>query len=165
MKPRYVVPTALPQQPNTGSTVDIYATIRRALLAYVSPQGERLRLLIGEPERVFVRSQPSPVVFPYLTLTLTRTSDAAYNGYRETATLEVQAIGRPESQLPVVESVMDLVDQCLTGYTEARAGLMVARSRRRYTVPVFQSPADDQTVQVVSLYEMYLWPNVLTSRA
>lgn len=165
MKPRYVVPTALTQQPNTGSTVDIYATIRRALLAYTSPQGERLRLLIGDPERVYVRSQPSPVVFPYLTLTLTRSSDAAYNGYRETALLEVQAIGRPESQLPVIESAMDLVDQCLTGYTEAMSGLMVSRSRRRYTVPVFQSPADDQTVQVVSTYDMFLWPVVLTSRA
>jgi hypothetical protein len=164
-KPRYVVPTSVSQQPRSSSTVEIYATIRRALLDYESPQGERLRQFIGEPERIYVRSQPSPAVFPYLTLTLTRTSDAAYNGYRETALLEVQAIGQPESQLPIVESAMDVVDQCLTAYTQAVGGLMVGRSRTRTTVPVFQTPADNQTVSVLATYQLYLWPQVLTSRA
>ena len=165
MKPRYLVPSVLGQTPASGSTVDIYATIRRALLAYTSPQGERLRQYIGDPERIYVRAQPSPAVFPYLTLLMTRTSDASYNGYRETALLEVQAIGQPESQLPLVESAMDIVDQCLTAYTEPLNGLTVSRSRTRQTVPVFQTPADNQTVSVLCTYVMYLWPNVLTSRA
>ena len=87
------------------------------MLDYETPQGETLARFVGEPPRVYVRAAPTNVVFPYLTLRLTRTSLAAYNGYRETALLEVQAIGKPESQLPLVESAMDLVDQCLTAYT------------------------------------------------
>lgn len=164
IKPRYVVPGSL-ATPSTNSTVQIYATIREALLAYVSPQGEMLReLMVNEP-RIYVRAQPEPAVFPYLTLLLNRTSEAAYNGYRETALLEVQGLGKPESQLPLVESMMDLVDQCLTGMTFNASGLMVGRSRTRATVPLFTTPAESQTVAVVSTFTLYLWPVVLTSRA
>ena len=111
-----------------------------------------------------VRSAPDGVLFPYITLLLSRTSLAAYNGYRETAQLEVQAIGRPESQLPLVESAMDLVDQCLTAYTNPSSGLIVGRSRTRNTVPMFSDPADSTVVAVLATYELYLWPTVLTSR-
>lgn len=163
-KPRYVVPNSL-AIPSSASTVQIYATIRQGLLEYESPQGERLSDFVGQTPRVYVRSQPEPAVFPYLTLLLNRTSQASYNGYRETALVEVQAIGKPESQLPLVESAMDLVDQCLTAWTDARAGLTVGRSRTRATVPMFSTPAESQTVGVVATYELYLWPSVLTSRA
>ena len=163
-KPRYVVPGSL-KVPSTASTVQIYATIRQALLDYVSPQGEMLRELMADEPRVYVRSQPEPAVFPYLTLVLNRTSEAAYNGYRETALLEVQAIGKPESQLPLVETMMDLVDQCLTAYTFNASGLVVSRSRTRSTIPLFSTPAESQTVGVVATYTLYLWPVVLTSRA
>jgi hypothetical protein len=163
-KPRYVVPGSL-KTPSTLSTVQIYATIRRALLEYQSPQGEMLREIVGEEPRVYVRAQTEPPVFPYLTLLLNRTSDAAYNGYRETALLEVQAIGKPESQLPLIESAMDLVDQCMTAYTAPESGLMVGRSRNRYTLPLFTTPAESQTVGVVATYNLFLWPAVLTSRA
>lgn len=162
-KPRYVVPGSL-VTPATGSTVAIYGTIRQHLIDYVSPQDEKLIDIIGDPPRVYVRAQPEPPVFPYLTLLLSRTSSAAYNGYRETATLEVQAIGKPESQLPLVESAMDLVDQCLTSFTYATDGLMVGRSRSRSTIPLFTDPAESATVGVVASYELYLWPAVLTSR-
>jgi hypothetical protein len=163
-KPRYVVPGSVPT-PSTLSTVQIYATIRKALLEYRSPQDEMLRELVGDEPRIYVRAQPEPPVFPYLTLLLNRTSDAAYNGYRETAILEVQAIGKPESQLPLVESAMDLVDQCLTAYTAPESGLVVGRSRNRYTLPFFTTPAESQTVGVVATYNLFLWPVALTSRA
>jgi hypothetical protein len=164
-KPRYAVPGST-ATPSSNSTVQIYATIRRGLLDYRSPQGEMLTELIGQESRIYVRSQPEPAVFPYMTLLLNRTSLAAYNGYRETALLEVQAIGKPESQLPLIESAMDIVDQCLTSWTDARAGgLTIGRSRTRATVPMFSTPAESQTVGVVATYELYLWPTVLTSRA
>lgn len=163
-KPRYVVPNST-ATPSTASTVQIYATIRKALLDYTSPQGEMVRDFVGEEPRIYVRSQPEPPVFPYITLRMDRTSLAAYNGYRETALLEVQAIGKPESQLPLVESVMDLVDQCLTAYTAPQSGLIVGRSRTRQTVPMFTSPAESSTVGVLSTFELFLWPLVLTSRA
>lgn len=162
--PRYVVPGSL-ATPSSGSTVQIYATIRQALLTYTSPAGERLDDLLGEPVRLYVRAQPEPPIFPYVTLLLSRTSDAAYNGYRETAVLEVQAIGKPESQLPLVESAMDIIDQCLTAYTDPRAGLVVGRSRTRATVPLFTTPAESSTVGVIATYQLFLWPSVLTSRA
>jgi hypothetical protein len=162
--PRAVVPNAL-KLPSTLSTVQIYGTIRQALLDYLSPQRETLRVLFDAEPRIYVRAQPEPAVFPYLTLLLNRTSQASYNGYRETALLEVQALGKPESQLPLVESIMDLVDQCLTAYTAPESGLIVARSRTRATVPLFTTPAESQTVGVVSTYTLYLWPAVLTSRA
>lgn len=162
-KPKYVLPNTL-AKPSTASTVQIYATIRQAMLDYTSPQGERLRDIIGTPERVYVRAAPTTVTFPYLSLLLNRTSLTAYNGYRETALLEVQAIGKPESQLPLIESAMDLVDQCLTGYLYNTDGIMVGRSRNRNTVPMLTDPAESAIVSVVASYELYLWPAVLTSR-
>jgi hypothetical protein len=161
-KPRYVVPGTL-RTPSTSSTVALYATIRATLLAYTSPQGERLTDLIGDPPRLFVRAQPEPVVFPYLTLLLSRTSLAEYNGYRETLSLEVQAMGRPDIQLPTIESAMDIVDQCLTGFTYASDGLMVSRARTRQTIPQFTSPAEQTVVGVIATYTMYAWPALLTS--
>lgn len=151
------------EKPSTASTVQIYATIREAMLDYVSSDNERLAQFVNE--RVYVRSQPNPAVFPYMTLLLNRTSLPAYNGYRETALLEVQAIGKPESQLPLIETAMDIVDQCLTGYSDARSGLMVGRSRNRQTVPMFTDPAESSVVSVVATYELFLWPRVLTVRA
>lgn len=150
--------------PSTSSTVQIYSTFRKAIMDYQSPQGERLSDFIGQPERVYVRAAPTNVIFPYITLLLNRTSLTAYNGYRETALLEVQAIGKPESQLPLVESAMDLIDQCLTGYLYNTDGIMVGRSRTRNTVPLFTDPAESAIVSVVATYELYLWPQVLTSR-
>jgi hypothetical protein len=164
-KPRYVVPGSLNKRQATNSTVQIYATLRQALLDYVSPQQEMLREIVGDPPRIYVRSAPDGVVFPYLTLLLSRTSQAAYNGYREQATLEVQALGRPESQLPLVETAMDVVDQCLTSYTNPTQGLIVGRSRTRSTIPLFTDPAESTVVGVVATYDLFLWPTVLTSRA
>ena len=122
--------------PSTASTVQIYSTLRKAMLNYQSPQGERLKDFIGSPERVYVRAAPTNVVFPYLTLLLNRTSLTAYNGYRETALFDVSAIGKPESQLPLIESAMDIVDQCLTGYLYNTDGIMVGRSRTRRVLPI-----------------------------
>lgn len=160
--PKYVVPNSLPV-PSTASTVQLYATLHDTLLAYEGPSGDTLETYVGE--RVYIRAAPAQPVFPYLTLRLDRTSLAAYNGYRETAILEVQAIGKPESQLPLVESAMDLVDQCLTGLTDARSGLMASRSRNRQTIPMLTDPADSAVVAVVANYELFLWPRVLTARA
>lgn len=164
-KPRYVVPTSLDLTKATNSTVQIYATLRQALVDYVSPQGDILRTFVGQPERIYVRSAPDGVLFPYITLLLSRTSLSAFNGYRETAVLEVQAMGKPESQLPLVESAMDIVDQCLTAYTKPTDGLVVGRSRTRQTVPLFSDPAESAVVGVVASYDLLLWPTVLTSRA
>ena len=160
--PTSVVPGSL-ELPSTASTTQIYATIRQVLLEYVSPDNSRLSNLIHD--RLWVRSPYANAVFPYVTIRLDRTSLAAYNGYRETAVLEVQAVGKPESQLPLVESIMDIIDQCLTAYTDARSGLMVGRSRTRQTVPMLTDPADESVVAVIATYDLFLWPRVLTSRA
>lgn len=162
--PRAVVPGRV-VTPSTASTVQIYATIRQALLDYVTPGGARLADYVGASPRVYVRTQPDPPTFPYLTLLLSRTSLSAYNGYREIAQLEVQCIGKPESQLPLVETAMDIVDQCLTAYTQPTRGLMVGRSRTRQTLPMFSDPAESATAGVIATYDLYLWPQVLTSRA
>lgn len=160
--PKYVVPNSL-ALPSSASTVGIYATIRDRLLAYEGPSGDQLGDYVGD--RVYVRAAPAEPVFPYLTLRLDRTSLTAYNGYRETAILEVQAIGKPESQIALVESAMDLVDQCLTAYLDARSGIQVGRSRTRQTIPMMTDPADSAVVGVVGNYEFFLWPRVLTDRA
>jgi hypothetical protein len=161
-KPRFATAGAI-QTPSTASTVQIYSTIRKALLDYVSTDNQRLAQFVND--RIYVRSMPTPVQFPYITMLLNRTSLTAYNGYRETVLLEVQAIGKPESQLPLIESAMDIVDQCLTAYTDARSGIMVGRSRNRQTVPMFSDPADASVVGIIATYEFYLWPRVLTARA
>ena len=161
-KPRSATAGAI-KTPSTASTVQIYSTIRKALLDYVSTDNQRLAQFVND--RIYVRSMPNPVQFPYITMLLNRTSLTAYNGYRETVLLEVQAIGKPESQLPLIESAMDIVDQCLTAYTDARSGIMVGRSRNRQTVPMFSDPADSSVVGIIATYEFYLWPRVLTARA
>lgn len=163
-KPTATVPGAI-RTPSSASTVQLYATIRRGLLDYVSPDGERLADVLGDEARVVIGQPPEPVVFPYLTLRLERTTLSAYNGYRETLALEVQAIGRPDLQRAIVETAMDLVDQCLTAWTDARAGgLFVCRARSRATVPPFTTPADHQVVGVVSTFEFFGWPSLLTVR-
>ena len=161
-KPRWVVPNTLAR--DTSSTVGLYARLRTALLDYLTPGGERLADYLGS-ERIYVRAQPEPPAFPYITLLLDRTTTPGFNAYRETAVLEVQAVGRPESQLPLVESCMDIVDQCLLSLTDPASGLIVGRSRRRYTVPAFTDPADSSVVAVVGQYDLILWPLVLTERA
>jgi hypothetical protein len=100
-----------------------------------------------------------------LTLRLDRVSLPAFNGYRETAILEVQGVGKPDSQLPLVESAMDIVDQAMTSLTASSSGLIVGRSRTRQTIPQLTDPADSSVVAVVANYELFLWPRVLTARA
>lgn len=161
-KPRFATAGAI-KTPSTASTVQIYSTIRQTLLDYVSSDNQRLAQFIND--RIYVRSQPNPVQFPYMVMRLDRTSLAAYNGYREVAVLEVQCIGKPESQLPLIETAMDIVDQCLTAYTDPRSGIMVGRSRSRQTVPMLSDPSDASIVGVLGSYDFFLWPRVLTVRA
>jgi len=158
--PTYVVPGSL-SLPSTASTTQLYGTIRKHLLDYVSPSSDTLAGFVGT--RVWVRAAPADPVFPYLTLRLDRVSLPAYNGYRETAILEVQGVGKPDSQLPLVESAMDIVDQAMASLSLASSGLMVSRGRTRQTVPQLTDPADSSVVAVVANYEMFLWPRVLTS--
>lgn len=164
MKPQWVTRNSLGTV-STASTVQIYARLRRLLLDYVGPdEADRLSDYLPD-ERLYVWAPPEPTAFPYATLRLMRSSTAGFNSYREDAELEVQITGRPESQLPLVESAMDLVDQCLLSLTDTAAGLMVSRSRTRQTVPRFTDPADDAVVTVMATYTLFLWPEVLTSRA
>ena len=160
--PKYVVPASL-TLPSTASTTQIYGTLRKHLIDYVSPSTDTLAGFVGT--RIWVRSAPADPVFPYLTIRLDRTSLPAYNGYRETAILEVQGVGKPDSQLPLVESAMDIVDQAMTSLTARSSGLIVGRSRTRQTAPQLTDPADSSVVAVIANYELYLWPVVLTSRA
>lgn len=161
-KPRFATAGAI-NTPSTASTVQIYSTLRRALLDYVSSDNQRLSQFVGD--RIYVRSQPNPVQFPYMTMLLNRTSLAEYNGYREVAVLEMQCIGKPESQLPLIETAMDIVDQCLTAYSDPSSGIIVGRSRTRQTVPMLSDPSDSNIVGVIGSYDFFLWPRVLTVRA
>lgn len=160
--PTYVVPGSL-TLPSTTSTTAIYGTLRKRLIDYVSPSADTLAGFVGT--RIWVRAAPADPVFPYLTLRLDRVSLPEFNGYRETAILEVQGVGKPDSQLPLVESAMDIVDQAMTSLTASSSGLMVCRGRTRQTVPQLTDPADSSVVAVVTNYELFLWPRVLTARA
>lgn len=164
-RPRTVRPGAMPV-PSTASTAQIYATIRKALLGHVTVGGAVLMDYVGPGDRIYVRAAPMPPVFPYITLRLDRVSSTGYNGYREQAVLEVQCLGKPESQLPLVETAMDIVDDCLLRYTYAATdGLISCRTRQRQTVPMFTEPAESSVVAVVANYDLWLWPRVLTSHA
>lgn len=152
--------------PSTATTAQIYATLRAAMLAHVTPGGSRLADFVGATPRIYVAAQPSPPVFPYLTLTLDRTTTPGFNGYRETALLEVQTVGKPESQRALVEGAMDVVDDLMTGYLYAASeGLMVCRNRRRATVAQFSDPAESSVVAVLGQFDLFLWPRVLTAKA
>lgn len=164
---RFKPQTAVPGSTNrasTRSTVEVYARLRWQLLQYIGPQGDRLVDYLGD-ERLYIWAAPNAAPYPHAVLRLARTTTPGFNGYREEAELEVQCIGRPESQLPLVESAMDIVDQCLTGLTDTASGLIVGRSRTRTTVPRFNEPADSSVVTVQATYTLFLWPEVLTTRA
>jgi hypothetical protein len=150
--------------PDTSSTEAIYATLRAALIAYERPpNGTTIRSLCGsDTNRVHVWAPPPSTPFPYLCLRLTRASGGAYNGYRETAQLEIQCIGRPESQLPLVQACMDIVDGAFLGYAEPGSGLMFSRERTRDTIPRFTEPADANAVGELSRFSFVFWPRVLT---
>lgn len=163
MKPTAAVKHGNMRTTSTASTVEIYARVRALLLEYAGPDGDRLTDYLGG-ERVYVRAVPAPVQYPYIVMLATRTSAAAFNGYRETMSLEVQCIGRPESQLPLVESAMDIVDQCLTSISDNVSGFLACRSRTRQTIPMMTDPADSAVVAVRGTYEFFVWPVVLTSR-
>jgi hypothetical protein len=160
--PKYIVSGSL-TLPSTASTVQIYGTLRDALLTYTSPSADTLNDYVGT--RIWIRAAPERPTFPYITLRLDRVSQPGYNGYRETAVLEVQCVGKPDSQIALVEGAMDIVDQCLTALTANTSGFMACRSRMRQTVPQMTEPADSSVVAVVGNYDLYLWPVVLTSRA
>lgn len=149
--------------PNTNSTQAVYATLRDAINSYVyPPNGLSVASALGnDDDRVFVRAAPSPAPFPYITLRLTRVSSGAYNGYREECVLEVQVIGRPASQLPLVMQIADLIDGCFLGYAQPNSGLMFSRQRQRNTLPQFQTPADNTVVGEQMLFDVVIWPLVL----
>lgn len=149
---------------STASSTALYSSLRALMLAYIAPNGDRLRDFIGSPEPVYVRAAPRDPVFPYVTLLLDRTTTPGYNTYRETARLEVQIIGRPESQLPNVESAMDIVDLCMLSLLQSTNGLIWCRNRTRYTEPQFTDPAEANVIAVRSTYDLSLWPTALTVR-
>lgn len=145
--------------PDTSTTELIYETLRRAILTYEGPSGESVSQPFGGEERVWVRAAPSPTVFPYIVLRLSRAPGGA-NGYRERCSLEVQVIGRPESQQPLVLALADLVDACFLGYAEPASGLSFSRERTRDTLPQFLEPADKTVVGELMRYSLFIWPLV-----
>jgi hypothetical protein len=153
-----------PPAPETGSTQEIYATLRRILCDFVEPDGARLRDVLGTPERLYVRAVPGSPTFPYVTMLLDRTSTEGYNSYRETGRLDVQVIGRPEAQLTTVEWIADRVDRSLLSLRVASSGFLSCRARTRTTVPQFTAPAELNVVGVRLVFDLWLWPRVLTSR-
>lgn len=150
--------------PDTSSTEAIYATLRQAILNYERPPNAvSIASLTGtDQNRVHIWAPPPKTLFPYVCLRLSRSSGGAYNGYRETATLEIQCIGRPESQLTLVQAMMDVIDGCFLGYKEPGSGLMFSRERTRDTIPRFTEPADANVVGEISRFSFVLWPKVLT---
>lgn len=150
--------------PNTTSTELVYATVRQVLIAYVHPDTrvtlEQL-LSASSEDRVWVRAMPSPAKFPYVALRLSRANSGASNSYRERAQLEIQVVGRPESQGPLVMSIADLVDAAFLGYKEPTSGLMFSRERTRDTVPQFGEPADKNVVVERLVFDLVIWPLLL----
>lgn len=152
--------------PDTRSTANVYATLRRALLEYVDPiTGHALPDLLKGPH-VYVTMVPEDAPsFPYITIRLTLASDTGTNSYRQTGTLSVDVIGKPSRQAVLVEDVADVCDAVLVGYTEPGSGLVLGRGRTRETLPRFTDPADKDIVGVTLSYSLILWPRVSTDRA
>lgn len=148
---------------STASSDDIYATLRNALLNYESSNGQQsVKQLCDGREPVYVNRAPDSPAFPYITLRLDRVSLPAYNGYREEFMFEVQVLGKPSSQMRLVEQLADVVDAVFFGYLESGSGLMFSRSRSRTSLPMFNAPADKEVVGVVMRFTIKAWPRVLT---
>lgn len=150
--------------PSTASSIDLYATLRKILVDFVDVDSATLATILGSADQVWTRAPKQPPVFPYLTLLLDRDTTAGFNGYRETARLEVQVIGKPESQLLLTERALDLVDRCMLSLLYTSDGLMTCRSRQRQTLPPFTAPAEVGTVGARGTYDLLLWTRSLTRR-
>jgi hypothetical protein len=150
--------------PDTGTTNQIYATIREVLLAYVrADDGAQISDVVGD--RIKIRALSAPPEFPYITLLLDRTTTPGSNSYRETWRLEVQIIGKPAAQLSAVEWVADLVDLALLRITLATpAGLIYCSTRQRATLPQFTDPAEMGVVGVRLTFDLLAWPRALSRR-
>ena len=152
--------------PTSETTVDLVTALLAHLRAAEGPDGETILTVLGAaPGRLYYGAPPEDVVFPYLLLRLDRESAQGYTTYRDTFTIEVQVIGRPEGQRSAVEWVADLVDRALLSLAERWNGMMVVTGRARSSLPAFTVPADEHVVGVRAVYTGYLWPRMLTNRA
>lgn len=151
--------------PSTVSTTAIYATFRAAIAEYVRPTDNVTLDQLLETnalDRIHVRAAPGRPQFPYITLRLSTTTLGAYNGYRQEGILEVQVVGKPESQLPLVEAIADLINGCFLGYKQPNSGLIFSRQSTRTTIPQFTDPADMNVVCEQLQFDVTLWPKLLT---
>lgn len=163
----------------TDSTTALYTAIRAAALAFedpmvADPQYQLAALLAGVnggQDRIFARNVPNVnnVVFPYVTLLLDRITTPGSNGYREGARMEMQVVGRPASQGPLVEFIADRLDRCFLSLRLSSApgdatdyGLVTCRNRQRSTLPPFTTPAESDTYGVRMVFDLILWPRELT---
>lgn len=166
----------------TDTTSSLYTAIRALLLAYVDPavsdSDYQIAALLagvnGGQARIYVRNVPNVnnVKYPYATLLIDRTTILGSNGYGERANLEVQIVGNPAAQGPLTEWIADRFDRCLlsmrlssaAGQSVTDFGIVTCRSRQRQTMPPFTTPADGNTYGVRMVYDLWLYPRVLTSR-
>lgn len=166
----------------TDSTASLYSAIRALLLAYEDPATTtpyQIAALLaasgGGQARIYVRNVPNVnnVKYPYATLLIDRTTILGSNGYGERANLEVQIVANPAAQGPLAEWIADRFDRCLlsmrlssaAGQSVTDFGIVTCRSRQRQTMPPFTTPADGNTYGVRMVYELWLYPRVLTSRS
>lgn len=167
----------------TDATTSLYTAIRAFLLAYTDPAvtnpANQIAALLaasgGGQARIYVRNVPNVnnLTYPYATLLIDRTTILGSNGYGERANLEVQIVGSPAAQGPLVEWIADRFDRALLSLRLSSAadqsatdfGIVTCRSRTRQTMPPFTTPADGNVYGVRAVYELWLYPRVLTSRS
>jgi hypothetical protein len=143
---------------STDATTAIYSAIRATLLAFSDPAisnpayqlGVLLAAVPPEPQaRIFIRNVPNvnAVKYPYVTLLLDRTTILGSNGYGERALLEVQTVGNPAAQGPLVEFIADRIDRCLLSLrlSSDDFGIVTCRQRQRATAPPFTTPTATRT--------------------
>lgn len=164
----------------TAATTSLYTAIRDVLLGYVDPavadnQYQLAALLApanGSQSRIYIRNVPNVnnVKFPYVTLLLDRLSMPGSNTYAERAQLEVQVVGRPAAQGPLIEWIADRIDRCLlsllltsaAGQSLTDYGIVRIVGRQRATLPPFTTPAETDVYGVRLAYDLWMYPRVLT---
>ncbi|KKW05435.1 MAG: hypothetical protein UY40_C0020G0012 [candidate division CPR1 bacterium GW2011_GWC1_49_13] len=145
---------------STTSTTNIYRTLRTRLLSFTPAAGATLASRLGN--RLFVAQAPDDATYPYGVMTLSLSTEGAYNGDREQGIFEVTLYDRPRSRQEALEDIADICDGALLRYADASSGLLFSRDRARASLPPAPPPLDREVCAVRLAYSIVVWPEALT---
>ena len=117
---------------STTSTTNIYRTLRTRLLSFTPAAGATLASRLGN--RLFVAQAPDDATYPYGVMTLSLSTEGAYNGDREQGIFEVTLYDRAKKHSKT--SPTSATERCCDMRMRVRGSCSAGTGRApRYRLP------------------------------